>query len=240
MNATLRKGLHKIRDFLTRRNARTPMSPTQTGNDGLSLLPPALRNMALMGMERRFRKGSILIQEGEPGGTLFFIVSGQLRAYSTGVNGQEFTFGYYGPGEYMGEMSLDGEPRSASVIVESAVVCRIVTRAVLEQCIAQDPSITFLLMAKVIRLVRALSLRARDLALNDAYGRLVKLLRDEALLQPDGSHWMPHTLTQEQLAQQVGCSRTMITKLLGDLVKGGYMHQDEKRWRLMRPLPPKW
>jgi len=50
---------------------------------------------------------------------------------------------------------------------------------------------------------------------------------------------MRSTLTQEQLAQQVGCSRTMITRLLGDLVKGGYLRQDERRWRILRPLPPK-
>jgi CRP/FNR family transcriptional regulator, cyclic AMP receptor protein len=215
-------------------------SNTSGSNDGLALLPPSLRTVALQGLERRYRKGTILIQEGEPGGSLYFIISGTLRAYSASSDGQEFTFGYYGPGEYMGEMSLDGDPRSASVIVESAATCRIVTRATLEQCIAADPSITFLLMAKCIRLVRALSMRARDLALNDAYGRLVKLLRDGAVAQADGTLWMPAALTQEQLAQQVGCSRTMVTKLLGDLVKGGYIRQDEKRWRLLRTLPPKW
>ena len=102
------------------------MSPTSSGssNDGLALLPPSLRTVALQGLERRYRKGTILIQEGEPGGSLYFIVSGTLRAYSASSDGQEFTFGYYGPGEYMGEMSLDGDPRSASVIVESAATCR--------------------------------------------------------------------------------------------------------------------
>jgi CRP/FNR family cyclic AMP-dependent transcriptional regulator len=210
------------------------------GDDGLSQLPPALRAVALRGVERRYRKGALLMQEGDAGGTLYFIVSGRLRAYTTNPEGQEFTFGYHGPGGYVGEMSLDGEPRSASVIVEAAAVCRIVTRATLQDCIAQDPSITFLLLGKVVGMVRALSVRARDLALNDAYGRLVQLLRDSALAQPDGSHWMPMALTQEQLAQQVGCSRTMVTKLIGDLTKGGYLRLDERRWRLLRPLPPKW
>ena len=218
----------------------SPAPASGPGDDGIARLPTALRAVALKGVERRYRKGAILMQEGDPGGTLYFIVSGRLRAYTATAEGQEFTFGYYGPGEYMGEMSLDGEPRSASVIVETASVCRIVTRATLEACIAQDPNITFLLLGKVVRLVRALSVRARDLALNNAYGRLAQLLRDGALAQPDGSHWMPLALTQEQLAQQVGCSRTMITKLIGDLTKGGYLRLDERRWRLLRPLPPKW
>ncbi len=92
------------------------------------------------------------------------------------------------------------------------------------------------------RLCRArdLSTRARDLALNDAYSRLTQLLRDGAVAQDDGTHWMPAPLTQEQLAGQVGCSRTMITKLLGDLVKGGYVRMDQRRLRLIQPLPTRW
>ena len=208
--------------------------------DGLAQLTPSLRVVAERGVERRYRKGVILIEEGEPGGSLYFIVRGRLRAYSSGPDGQEFTFGYYGPGEYMGELSLDGGPRSASVVVEQAAVCRIVNRPVLEQCIAQDPGITFELMSKVIRLARVLSVRARDLALNDAYGRLVQLLREGSELQADGSHWMRHALTQEQLAQQVGCSRTMITRLLGELVRGAYLRQDDRRWRILKALRPKF
>ena len=58
--------------------------------------------------------------------------------------------------------------------------------------------------------------------------------------QPDGTRWMPAPVTQEQLAGQVGCSRTMITKLLGDLAKGGYVGVDQRRLRLLKPLPSGW
>jgi CRP/FNR family cyclic AMP-dependent transcriptional regulator len=126
------------------------------------------------------------------------------------------------------------------VIVEEAALCSIVTRQTLEQCIAEQPVLAFELLTQVIRRVRDLSARARDLALSDAYGRLRQLLSGAALAQPDGTHWMPAPVTQEQLAQQVGCGRTMVTKLLGDLVRGGYLRQDQKRWRLLRPLPPRW
>jgi CRP/FNR family cyclic AMP-dependent transcriptional regulator len=215
-------------------------APLCTEEDGLARLSPAMRGVAERGVERRYRRGTILIQEGEPGGTLYFIVRGRLRAYTARADGQEFTFGSYGPGEYLGELSLDGGPRSANVIVEQTAVCRIVARQTLEQCIAAQPQLAFELLGKVIHLARRLSVRARDLALNDAYGRLVQLLRDNAQPQTDGTHWMPAVLTQAELAQQIGCSRSMVTKLLGDLVKGGWLRQDQKRWRLLRPLPPKW
>lgn len=217
-------------------NLPTPTAP----QDGLALLSPGMRAAAERGVERSYRKGTILIEEGEPGGSLYFIRRGRLRAYSARSDGQEFTYGYYGPGDYLGEMSLDRGPRSASVIVEAATVCRIVNRQTLEQCIADHPAISFELLERVIALARNLSIRARELALNDAYGRLVQLLQDSTAPQPDGTRLMPGAITQEELARQIGCSRTMVTKLLGDLVKGGYLRRDDKRWRLLRTLPPKW
>ena len=208
--------------------------------DGLSLLRPSLRQLAERGVERRYRRGTILIHEGEPGGSLYFIVRGLVRAYTASSDGHEFTFGFYGPGEYMGELSLDGGARSASVIVEQNALCRIVTRQTIERAIVSDPGVAFEILAKVIRRARDLSIRARDLALNNAYGRLAQLLRTEARPQPDGTAWMPRVLTQEQMAQQIGCSRPMVTRLLGDLVKGSYLRRDQKRWRILRPLPPEW
>lgn len=206
----------------------------------LTLLTPAMRVVAGRGVERRYRRGALLMQEGDPGGTLYFIMRGLLRAYTARSDGQEFTFGFYGPGEYLGELSLDGGTRSANVIVEQAAVCRIVTRQTLELCIAEQPALAFELLAKVIGRARVLSTRARDLALSDAYGRLSMLLTEAAQPQADGTRWMPTALTQEQIAQQIGCSRTMVTKLLGDLVRGGYLRLDQKRWRLLRVLPTRW
>ena len=59
-----------------------------TADAGLALLPPALRAVAVRGSERRYRKGTILIEEGEPGGALYFIVRGRVRAYAARADGQ--------------------------------------------------------------------------------------------------------------------------------------------------------
>ena len=82
-------------------------------------LPPTLseplRALAAKGEIRRYRRNTLLIEEGDFGDTLYLILSGRLRSYSSGDKGREITYGVYGPGEYLGEMSLDGGPRSANV-----------------------------------------------------------------------------------------------------------------------------
>lgn len=202
---------------------------------------PSLRALAERGDIRRYRKGTLLIQEGDHGDNLFIILKGQVRAYgSSSDEEREITFGYYGPGEYMGEISLDGGPRSASVMVMEPTTCSVVTRSMIEQHIAQHPQFAFELLAKVIWRARMLTARAKDLSLHSAYGRLVKLLNQLAVPQADGSRLIAEHCTHQELADRLGCTRAMVTRLMRDLTTNGCLVHIDRHLRLMRELPPKW
>jgi CRP/FNR family transcriptional regulator, cyclic AMP receptor protein len=205
-----------------------------------STLSPSLRRLAERGEIRRYRKGTLLIQEGDRGDQLYIILKGQVRAFASDEDDHEITFGYYGPGEYMGEISLDGGPRSASVIVEEPTTCSVVTRHTIEQHIAQEPQFAFELLAKVIRRVRTLTARTKDLSLNSVYGRLVKLLNELAEPAADGTRLVTRHHTHQELANHLGCSRAMVTRLLKDLATNGCVAPEARQLRLMRELPPKW
>ena len=191
-------------------------------------------------MLRRYRKGALLIEEGDHSDRLFIILSGKVRAFASGEDGREITFGHYGPGEYMGEISLDGGPRSASVEVVEATTCSVVDRPIIEGHIARDPQFAFELLAKVIRRARVLTARTKDLALNSVYGRLVGMLNSHAVAVADGSRLVPEHMTHQDMANMLGCSRAMVTRLLKDLLKSGCVVQQGGLLRLMRELPPKW
>ncbi len=202
--------------------------------------PAPLRALAEAGVERRYRRGLLLIQEGEPGGTLYFVLSGRLRAYRATADGQEFTYGRFGPGEVLGELSLDGGPRSANVEVETEARCRVVDVALLKRCMAEDPELAFELLCRVIQRARILSDRVSDRALNKSHARLVKLLLQESQAEPDGTRLTAQPWTHQGLAERLGCSRPMVTKLLNDLREGGYLRKEaDGRWRLLKALPRK-
>jgi CRP/FNR family cyclic AMP-dependent transcriptional regulator len=74
-----------------------------------------LRDIASTGVIRTFPKNTVLINEGDRSNSFFIIVSGRVRVYSSNPQGREFVIDFHGPGEYVGEMALDGSPRSASV-----------------------------------------------------------------------------------------------------------------------------
>ena len=211
----------------------------------LAAIPPGLMSESLLALTergeiRRYRKGTLLIQEGDQGDTLFIILSGRLRAFSAGDNDREITYGAYGAGEYIGEMSLDGGPRSASVITLEASVCAVVARRTLERFIAERPGFAFELLSKVIRRARVATLNARQLALNDVYGRLKLLLGALAMPQPDGTLRVAERLTHQEMSNRLGCSREMVSRLMKDLERGGYVAVQAARIVLCKPLPQRW
>jgi CRP/FNR family transcriptional regulator, cyclic AMP receptor protein len=209
--------------------------PDDTLDTELLALPPSLRLLAARGMARSYRKGIVLIEEGSVGDNLYLILSGSLRAFSSDARGREITYGVYGPGEYVGEMSLDGGPRSASVITEEACRLVMVTRASLLTHISEHPEFAFELLTKVIRRARAATLSTKQLALNDVYGRL-KSLVDEST--GDGRHL---ELTHQGMAQRLGCSREMVSKLVKDLELGGYLKRVAAgEYQRLKNLPARW
>jgi CRP/FNR family cyclic AMP-dependent transcriptional regulator len=213
----------------------------------LAALPESLRPLAARGERKRFRKGTLLVEEGEHGDTLFVILQGRVKAFSAAPPdrfgrdpGREITYGLYGPGEYVGEMSLDGGPRSASVIAVEPTLCAVVTRRSLREHIAEHPDFAFELIARVIRRARGATRNARSLALLDVYGRLTQLLDELSSPQQDGSRWIPDRLTHAETASRLGCSREMVSRLMKDLTLGGYARAEGAGLRLLKPLPARW
>lgn len=209
-----------------------PLAPTPPARDAeLLALAAPLQALAARGSLRSYRKGTVLITEGELGDSLYLVVSGRLRAYGCDARGREITYGCYGPGDYVGEMSLDGGPRSASVITEEASRCVLLTRASVLAHIAQHPEFALDLLSRVIRRARAATLSTKQLALNDVYGRLKNLLENA----PE------ERLTHQAMAQRLGCSREMVSKLIKDLEQGQYLARNGVgRYTLLRPLPGRW
>jgi CRP/FNR family cyclic AMP-dependent transcriptional regulator len=93
-------------------------------------LPDAtLAAIAAAGTVRTYPGNTVLIREGEVGDSLFILLSGRVKVYASNEDGREVVIDFHGAGEYVGEMSLDGAPRSASVITVLPTTCAIVDRA---------------------------------------------------------------------------------------------------------------
>ena len=199
-----------------------------------------LRELAAQGTVRKYRKGTIVIAEGDVGDTMFVVLAGQVKACSIDASDKEITYGVFGIGEYFGEMALDGAPRSCNVVTLQSTVCAVITRARLLAFIAKRPEFSLELIAKIIRRLRATTNNARSLAFIDVYGRLTQCLYELAQPMKDGTQRIADRLTHQEIASRVGCSREMVSRILKDLETGGYLAFDERRIVLLKKLPLRW
>lgn len=214
-------------------------SATQ-GRDGGAALSDSLAALAAAGRMRRYARGTVLITEGDEGGTLYIVLKGRVRVYAESASGQQITFGSYAAGDYVGEMSLDGGPRSASVVTTEPTTCSIVDRHAILEHLRTHPQFAMELLERVIGRARAATLSMRQIALNDVYGRLVSLLGSLAEPVPGLGLVIVERLTHQEIANRLGCSREMVSRLMKDLERGGYIALNGRQIVLCKPFPARW
>jgi CRP/FNR family transcriptional regulator, cyclic AMP receptor protein len=192
-----------------------------------------------LGQTRSFAKGTIVVTEGEPAEVLYVVQEGWLRVFVADEQGREVQLNVLGPGEYVGEMMLDGHIRSASVKATTPVRLTMVRRADFEQILGERPDIAFQLIQSLIYRVRLLSRNVQGLVSLDVYGRIARMFGERATLV-DGRRVVPGRLSQQKIADEVGASRSMVNRILKDLSEGGYISVSKAEVTLLRELPKRW
>jgi CRP/FNR family cyclic AMP-dependent transcriptional regulator len=117
--------------------------------------------------------------------------------------------------------------------------CAFVTGANLREFIATHPDFALHLIRNLILRVRTLTDSVKSLALDDVYGRVVGLLQKLAV--PEGGHRaVPQRLTQQDIADRVGASREMVSRIFKELTVGGYLSVQAGRIVLLKNPPAAW
>lgn len=188
---------------------------------------------------RTFPRNAIIINEGDDTNSVYFIASGSVKVFLSDDEGNEVVIANMGVGEYFGEMALEPCSRSASVMAMEPVSLAIVAMDEFRAFLRSHPDFIFSLLGKLIRRTRVLNRNLKSMALLDVYGRLVRLLNDLAETV-DGELVIDAPLTQQELANRIGCSREMVSKIMKDLAAGAYLDISRKRIIIKRRLPTSW
>ena len=204
------------------------------------VLPPALLEAIAKGATvRPFPKNAIIVTEGDETDSVYVVLAGRARVYVSNAQGREVQLNVIGPGEYFGEVTLDGGPRSASVQALDDCRCVVVKRSELLTLVEKEPRFALHMLRKLASRVRDLTENVRSLALMDVYGRVARLLLELAE-ERDGRLVVEGPLTHKDIASRVGASREMISRIFSDLTAGGYVGKENGRLVIMRKPPPRW
>ncbi len=204
------------------------------------ILPrPLLEEIAKAATARSFPKHAVIVTESDATDTIYVMLAGKVRVYVSDEKGREVVLNQLGPGEYFGEIAMDGGPRSASVMALEECRCALIRSAELTAFIERSPGFALHLVRKLARRVRELTENVRSLALMDVYGRVARLLLDLAE-EKDGRLIIAEPLTHKEIAARVGASREMISRIFSDLSDGGYLRKEAGRLVIVRKPPSRW
>ena len=135
-------------------------------------------------------RGSTLFSEGEPGESLFIVLSGKVKLGRRAPDGRENLVAVMGPADQFGELSLlDPGPRtSTATVVTDARLARL-PKAALHSWVQDRPQIATQLLRVIARRLRRTDTMLADLIFVDVPGRVAKQLLRLARAFRFGREW---------------------------------------------------
>lgn len=197
-----------------------------------------LAQLEQQSITRKYAKNTVLVTEGDESSHLYIIRKGTVSAYLNDAEGRQVNLNYMQEGEYFGELSLlDGQPRSASVMTISDCEIVLLPKASVHELMRQFPDFSLLLITELTRRVRELTDSVKDLALLDVYGRVSAALEK---LSDENKRIHNPKVTHQDIANMVGSSREMVSRIMKQLLIGGYIEQCSGYIEIKKNLPRYW
>lgn len=199
--------------------------------------PECLLKLEQTSSLRKYPKNTILFMEGDANAQLFVIKRGLVCIHTDDNEGRQLVLNYMGPGEYFGELSLlDDKPRSASASTVEDSMLMVISREHFRDFMREHPELYEMLMVGLVDRIRALTGNVKDMALLDVYGRVAHTL--ERLCSADTD--VSPKLTHQDIANMVGASREMVSRVMKELVVGGYIEVQQRQIHIRKSFPKSW
>jgi len=178
------------------------------------LEPDAFDQLSRYAKRRNFKRGATIFVKGDPGDSLFLIISGTVKIGVSSVDGRGAVFNFIESGEIFGEIALlDGLARTADAIASTNCELFVVNRQDFLPFLRCQPLLAARLIELLCARLRWISDHVEQVIFPDLSGRLAKALIRLTDKHSDTSD-LRITITQQEIGEMVGMSRESVNKQL--------------------------
>jgi len=169
------------------------------------------------------KRGSVIYAEGDSARGCYFVYSGVLKVFKTGLEGKEQIIRFGKSGDIIGFRSvLSQEPACTSTkVIEDAIVCFIPSHA-LTRLIQENPDFSMELIQMTCKELGQANSYITDIAQKSVRERLAEVLiqlMETFGLEQDNT--LQISLTREELANMVGTATESVIRLLSEFKSDG-------------------
>lgn len=194
----------------------------------LAPLSPAERaDVLAAAVTKRFRRGEIVMREGEPGESLHIVRSGRLAVRVSTPGGATATLTVISAGASFGELALlsGDHVRTATVVALEPTETLALTRSAFDSLRRSHPAVQRLVTEALARRVHELSSALLEALYVPVDRRIVARLVDLGRTYGDGAAngHVTVPLTQDDLAGMAGTTRPTTNQVLQRLAEEGVL-----------------
>jgi CRP/FNR family transcriptional regulator, cyclic AMP receptor protein len=184
---------------------------------------------------RSYPKDAIVFSEGDRLDHFFFLLSGEAKFFWRDADGRQLDVAVVRPGEHFADATFGGEPALASLIALADLRVAAIPLKDFERLLLAHPALAVEFIKRIVARFRRRLEATRVFAMEDVYGRVTRLLMEQA-----GDGDATARLTQSEIGRRVGATREMVGRVVRDLARGGYVQIDRGRISLLRKPPTHW
>jgi len=186
---------------------------------------PSLEKFLSSCHRKKYPAKKNIIHEGDQSNTLYYIIDGAVTVQAEDPEGSGIILAYLNSGDFFGEMALFDETFQRSALVVAKRECEIaeITYDRFRELFKEDYQILEMLAKQMATRLLKTSQSVKNLMTLDVTGRIASALLDltkqpDAMTHPDG---MQISITRQDIAKIVGCSREMAGRVLKELEENG-------------------
>jgi CRP/FNR family transcriptional regulator, cyclic AMP receptor protein len=184
-----------------------------------------IQQIAALAIRRPYEPDAIVFSQGDPGDSLYGVVTGKVRISASTREGKEMFLNIMEPGDTFGEIALlDGNPRTATATTTATCELMIIPRAQFLALLQREPTVAIHLLQLLCQRIRWTSGQAEDSALLTVPNRLARRLLSLAKLHGQPSpQGIQLIISQEEMGRFLGISRQAVNQYLQEWRAKGWV-----------------
>ena len=178
----------------------------------------------------KFEKNQHVFEQGDVADAVFYIQKGRIKLTVLSEQGKEAVVGILEPGQFFGEVCLNGDPRriATTTAMEECLLTSIAKEAMIA-ALRSEPKFSELFMAYLLTRNSRVEEDLIDQLFNSSEKRLARLL---LLLAHFGKEGKPQPIlldiSQETLAEMIGTTRSRVSYFMNKFRKLGLISYNGK------------